>query len=70
MCHCARTLVCFSLPPLRFSGLYESRALLSGKPKQRACIHYLIRSLKGLIGLRVLWFLFHFAMLMEEEPII
>lgn len=53
-----------------FSGLYESRALLSGKPKQRACIHYLIRSLKGLIGLRVLWFLFHFAMLMEEEPII
>ena len=52
------------------SGLYETRALHSGKPKQRACIHYLIRSLKGLIGLRVLWFLFHFAMLMEEEPII
>lgn len=72
MCHCARTLVCFSLSLLRFP-VCTKHARCTRENRSRAHAYsYIFKvffNLRALASM-VLFVPYYLAMLMEEEPII
>lgn len=72
MCHCARTLVCFSLPPFRFPVCTNHARCTRENRSSAHAYSYIFKELFNLSALAsmVLFVPYYLAMLIEEEPII